>query len=839
MSQTNTFYSLSVNASIAALKTSRTGLRASEVKARQQKYGLNAIVVRGEPFWRIVITPFIDVFTAVLGLAAVISIWHGAHVDAIIISAIILIDAVIYYVQRFSTERVLRALQKKDNHIVSVLRGSTIPTSINATQLVPGDCIVLNEGDKVPADARIIKARSLQVDESLLTGESLPINKQPQALGALKEVYEQSNMLFQGSFIAAGHATALVTTTGNRTQFGQLAALAASPVVESPVQQKINALIGKIVRVVGGVSVAAFVLSLYRGMDIGEALQFVLALAVSAIPESLPIAISVILVLGMRRMAARKALVRAMQAIETVGTLTTIATDKTGTLTQNKLTVQATWQPKDNTTMLTNAIALSTTAGTVSHDPLDAALLQYTQKAHIPIDEKPIMQFPFEQTVAMSGNIWQQGSKRALYVKGAPEQLIERSHLSRQARLQAQQQLHHYAQNGFRVIAFAHLDNCAALKNLTSLSSSASLTFDGLVAIADILRPEAQEAIALAQGAGISVRMITGDHAETAFHIGHALGLTTHRNQVLDTRVLRTMPDDELERIIDNITVFARVTPENKHRILTILKKKHITAMTGDGVNDVPALTNAHVGVAMGSGTSIAKEAGDIILLDDNFKSIVGAINEGRIVYANIQRMVAYLLSTNAGEIIVVLSSLIAGVPVPLVAVQFLWVNLVTDTAMVIPLGLEPGEKDTMKRPPHAPNAPLLHRFMLRHIVYIAIIMATTTMLIYTYELSKHSVDYARTIAFHVLVVMQWASALSFRSEHESVWQRLRCVNKSFYVGLGVAVGAQIAVLTTPLGSFLHLTQVPATEMLRYSIITFVSTILLIELHKHYGKRRQ
>lgn len=831
-------YTKTVHQILKDFDVSESGLSQTEAKERLRQYGLNVIRVRGESLWRKLIEPFANVFMGVLFLAAIISMLHHAVVDAIIVFAIMGVSATIYYVQRFTTERILRSLKRYNPHKVEVLRENH-PVMIDASQVVPGDIIVLNEGEKIPADARLLYVSSLRVDESQLTGESMPISKDAEPLSGDKEIYEQNNMVFQGSFVVGGSGKALVVATGNNTEFGQLAVLSTEVSSPSPVQVKIDRLVSKIIIVVVGIATVAFALSQWRGMELAESIRFVLALSVSAVPESLPIAISVVLALGMRRMAAKKALVRTMNAIETIGTVTTIATDKTGTLTKNKLTVLETWSPADDDQELHAALARSLNHGNKKvHDPLDTAMYDYAQSKDVKLPPTGLLAvLPFDQAFSMSGNIWQKGDQFTLAIKGAPEHVLARCKLGRVAHMAAESELHSATGRGLRVIALAHAVLSHGVSSFQELPKDARLHFDGFIAVADILRPEAKRAIATATAAGVTVRMITGDHFETAFHIGRELGMVESRNQVFDSRKLHKMSDEELSNVIDDIRVFSRVIPEHKHRILSILKQHNITAMTGDGVNDVPALTNAHVGVAMGSGASIAKDAGDIILLDDNFKGIVDAIHEGRTIFANIKRMLVYLLSTNLGEVLVSMGALILGMPIPLLPVQILWVNLVTDTSLVIPLGLEPGEKRNMLRGPQKPTAPLLSKFMISRIALISTTMAGLTLWMYISFSDLYGTDYGRTIAFCALVVMQWATALCIRSDYEPLLFRLRKFNKPFMIGLTIAIGLQVLALTGPLGQFLHITEVATADLVRTGLIAFFVPIVLIELHKIVGRR--
>ena len=833
------YYNQSTNSVFKDLKSDPGGLAKSEASERLAVHGLNEIKVQGESFWRKLIEPFANVFMLVLFLAAVISLFHGDTLDASIILLIIAVSAIIYYIQKFSTERILRSLQKHVKQEVDVIRDGK-HTTVDTSLLVPGDVISLREGDKVPADARLISGSNVRTDESLLTGESLPIAKSPEAISGEKEVYEQANMLFQGSFLVSGEVSAIVTTTGNETEFGKIAALSKTAKASSPVQKKIDKLISQIVAVVAALAVVGFTLAMYRGTELAESLKFVMALAVSAVPESLPVAISVILVLGMRRMAARKALVRNMRAIETIGVITTIATDKTGTLTKNKLTVQEVWQLPGSKENLVSCLDQSINKGQEkAHDPLDTAMLAYVKHEDQKAPKGSLeVSLPFDQSVSMSGNLWNRGSnKYELALKGAPESIISHSDLTEEEKEQAEQALHGLTAQGYRVIALARSPISKRIDKFENLPARLRFEFVGLVAVADVLRPEAKRAIATALNAGVTVRMITGDHQETAYNIAKQLGMVENRSQVFDSRRMHTMSDQDLRDTIDNIRVFSRVVPESKYRILTLLKEKEITAMTGDGVNDVPALANANVGVAMGAGSEIAKDAGDIILLDNNFKSIVEAMREGRIILGNMRRMLFYLLSTNAGEALTMLGALVIGLPLPLLPVQLLWINLVTDTSMVIPLGLEPGEKDTMKRKPSKPSSPILSKLMVSRMILMALLMATLALSFYIFYSSQHDHEYARTIVFSALVVMQWANAFNARSDFQSVLGRIKTWSGAFYTGLLISVTLQGLVIVGPLGDLLHMTEVATQDLITTGIISLILPIVAVEIHKALSRR--
>ena len=829
------FYQHPVQASLEHLNTSEHGLTKQEARRRRKKYGPNAIKVVGVPLWKKIIEPFLDVFTLVLAAAAGISFWQNESLDGVIILVIIAISALIFYVQRFSTERVLKNLNKQTIEKVSVSRGGQV-IKVNSTDLVPGDIVHLSKGEKIPADMRLLEATNLHSDESVLTGESLPIQKTIGSLEGKRQIYEQTNMLFSGAFVVSGRGKGVVVSTGNQTQFGNIATLSKQDDAKSPVQKKIDKLVSKIVMIVGGVAIVTFGLALLRGMELAESLRFVIALSVSAIPEGLPVAISVILVLGMRRMAAKKALVNNMRAIETLGVTNAIATDKTGTLTENKLSVQETWQP-DKDSRLNESIAKSINQKSDLTDPLDKALMAYSVKNKTLKDHQvPAEEIPFEQKYAMSASVWHSGEDYEIFIKGAPEAILEHSKLSASALKTATKSLEELTAKGYRVIALATSQTKSSPKDFDALTKT-KFQFQGFVAIADTLRKEAASAIKTALAAGVSVRMITGDHAETAYQIGKNLKMVEERSEVFDCRELDDLSDAKVLPIINKTKIFARVIPEQKYRLLTLLKKQNITAMTGDGVNDVPALSNAHIGIAMGSGSHIAKDAGDMILLDNNFKTIIDAIREGRVIIANIKRILFYLLATNAGEVLVMIGALLIGTQLPLEAVMILWVNLVTDTSMVIPLGLEPAEKDVMKQKPLKPRAPILNNIMIARIIITAITVAIVTLATYVFFSKTHSHEYAQTLAFTALVVIQWGHAFSARSTYDSIFTRLKVMNRSFYVGFLISVALQALVLFGPLGSLLHITPVDMLHLAVVSIISFFAPIVVCELHKFYVRK--
>jgi P-type Ca2+ transporter type 2C len=840
----NSFYELSIESAYEELGSSKAGLKSNEAEARLQHFGLNKITVKSEPWWKKLLEPFKNVFMLILGIAALISVVTGETIDAAIILSIIGITAIIYYGQRFSADRVLRALERHDLQTVKVFRDGRL-VDRSSEELVPGDIINLNEGEKVPADARVVHSDNLRSDEAMLTGESVPVSKNNHQLSTDKKIYERTNMLFSGSYIVSGNVLALVTSTGNDTEFGQLAVLTNTRTLSSPVQEKIDKLISQIVGFASILALFVFALSVYRGFDLAEALHLVLTFSVSAIPEGLPIAISVVMILGMRRMAKYKALVRNMRAIENIGIVTTIATDKTGTLTKNQLTVQDVWTDLEKNydlQVMARAIFYGTnqSEGNI-HDPLDNAFIDFATKYgqdYHENDGELIKAVPFEHRFSMSGNTWKLGHQYETFIKGAPEKVISRCDLSAELKAQAEKKLHSLTGSGYRVIAMCKTrPSDAALVDFEQLDA-VSLEFIGLIAVADELREESAQSVEDAQNAGITVRMITGDHFETAFAIAKKIGLAEHKSQVFDCSNMDKMTDREVEDIVADVRVFARVLPEYKHRILGILKQSDITAMTGDGVNDVPALANAHIGIAMGSGSQIAKEAGDIVLLDDNFKTITSAIREGRIIFDNVRRMLFYLLSTNLGEVLTTVVALVIGLPIPLLPVQILWTNLGTDTVMVIPLGLEPAERDAMKRPPRRPNKPILGRVIITRLIIVSSTIMLVALGVFSYFLGFESETYARTMVFSALVAMQLTNALNARSEKQSIFSRIFVKNHAVIVGLLAAIGLYWLAVFGPLQNALRMTDVRIEDLFVVWIISFITITIVNETFKLVDRKK-
>lgn len=829
----------------------KQGLTEREVKRRRQKHGANIIKIAETPLWRKILEPFLDVFMVILIVALVLSIIQGDLIESVAIGLIVLADAVIYYLQRFSTERILKSLKETTVQETTVMRDG-MERQVDATELVPGDIVVLHEGDRVPADGRIVRESGLLTDESMLTGESESVAKDARAISGPKKVYERRNMVFSGSFVFTGTGNYIVTATSNDTEYGRIASLASSAENSSPISEKINKLVVKIAGVVVILAVLALIVQLADRIPLLDALKFTLAMIVSAVPEGLSIAISIILALCAKRMARKQALVKELKAIESIGVVTTIASDKTGTLTENRLELREIWAPQPKTQFLkklAEATLLESSQLDAENDsnpsfidPLDTCILNYltTQKVST-AKLLPLKSYAFDQDIKMSGNLYEDkdgGLKLAL--KGAPETILQRAELDQKTRADLEAKLTDLAGCGYKIIAVASGKINREINELKRLMKTDKLQFEGYIAIADALRPEAAAAIRQANRMGVKIKMVTGDHAGTAYAIGKELDLAQDFSQVLDCSRLGNIGDEDLADMVHGATIFARVTPEDKFRILQAMKRNELCAMTGDGVNDVPALVGAHVGIAMGDSPSIVQDAGDIVLLDNNFKNITEAIRESRTVLANIRRMLGYLLATNAGEALTMIGALICFGSQMLTPLQILWINLVTDSLMVIPIGLEPPEAEVLRQKPESKYAPILPIKMILRMGLIALLMATITLL--THMISKlvlRSEEQANTLAFTALVVMQWSSALTARGTYESAWQRLKIPHRGFHIAMLCGVILQIAVLFGPLQHIIGVVSVPLPALIITALIAFILPLVIIELYKKLPDRRK
>lgn len=803
------------------LASSNDGITSNEASKRLDKYGQNVLTTTNKvPLWKKLLEPFLDVFVYILVFAAIISFFAKEALDGAIIIAILLANAIIFYVQRFSSDRVLDKLKSFDEREVGVIRGGKT-ININARELVPGDVVLLEEGMQVPADGRLLHVEQLKMTESALTGESAHVHKNADRLAKKHPIYSQSNMVFQGTLVAGGQGRYIVTGTGNNTELGRIAHLVPNERQQTDVEKSIGKLFTRVAVGVGLIAVVVFALGIIRGISVTESLRYALSLTVSAIPEGLPLAISVVLIFGARKMAKQNALVRRLRAIEAFGQTSVILTDKTGTLTKNQLELEETW-PLSKESNLEHIVTRSVSVGHTSKstDGLEQAIIKLGNDRTKGWQHKGFI--PFDQEHRLSGSYWHTGKRMVAVIKGAPESLLEHSSIKKSEKETLQKQLTNYLNNGYRVLAIG--TQTISGQSIPKTYSPEKIEILGLLVFGDTIRPEAKDAVSTAKDAGIQVVMLTGDHVSTARHVGLQTGIISDQTAAVESSkdVVHDIKKDPLGTIA-KIQVLARVLPEYKYEILRSLQHHHVVVMTGDGINDVPALSKANIGVAMGSGTDAAKEASDVILLDNNFASIVKAIEQGRAITSNIKKMVYFLFSTNMSTIIVILFSLIAGYPVPVLAVQVLWLNLVVDGIVVIPLGLEPAEDDIMKQKPRKLSRGLFSNYDRLRVIVVSGTMATITLLVFSFYNSTNPVI-ANTTAFSVLIAMQWANALNARSFTHTFWQ-MKKVNYRLLVAVAGAITLQIILLTTSAGNILKLEPIGATQWL---LITAAPIVIII-----------
>lgn len=820
----NNWHALSEKDLFDKLHTSRSGLSDQEAGARLEKYGPNILTPKKTSWIKRIIEPFTSLFVVVLLVAIVISLLTHEQLDALIIGLVVIVNALIFYFQQYSVNKVLATLKAHEDGQVTVLRDGK-NKQISAKGLVPGDIVLVFEGTKVPADGRLLENSNLQVDESMLTGESLPIHKTLELQAASKEIFDQKNMLFKGTFVKSGSGQYLVCETGNNTELGAISTLASKgDIGKTPIERKIDSITKTMVASISAIGIAVFALAIVRGISTSEALRFSISLVVSIVPEGLPITLTVVLLLSAKKMASHHALVKKLSSIETMGAVTLIATDKTGTLTKNELQVSDTY---DASGELEKSAARSITMqNNVASDPLDSVLLENFKAGS---KTTHVRDLPFDNELRASGAIVQENGRTQLYIKGAPEIFLK--HMTSSKRYKAEARLDDYTKKGYRTIGCSHITVPKNTKEITPALIKKA-TFDGFIAFADPLRSGINAALEEAHDAGINVVMLTGDHVNTAEEIGKQAGLVTQHNQVATSKLLeKPRPAKTMQTILRKVKVFGRVLPKHKYNFLKSVKKNEITAMTGDGVNDIPALVEADAGLAMGSGTDAAKDASDIVLLDDNFVTIIDAIRLGRAVISNIRKMLFYLIATSIGEAGAMIGALLFNLPLPVTAVQILWMNIVTDGFTVLPLGLSKPEKHQMKRPPHNPDAPFLSRTMTIRTLLAGLTMAGVG-LFFFHRLLPQGYAYAQTATFLALVVGQWANALNANFERASWIKNLYKPNWLLYLGILISVAFQVLAMYGPLREAFGIVYLEVADIVTISVVASLAVLLVVDLHK-------
>ena len=841
------WHTLEADAALTKLQSGPDGLDPAEVERRRAEHGPNELPEgRKRSLLRMAFDQLADLMILVLLAAAVVAGVVGEPSDTFAIVLIVLLNAVIGFVQEYRAEKAMEALRQMAAPFARVRRGGA-QQDVPSAELVPGDLVLLEAGNIVPADLRLVESARLSVAEAALTGESHPIEK---ALDVLDDpalsLGDRANMAWKGTMVAAGRGSGVVVAIGSQTELGRIAQLLDSAdEVKTPLQKRLARFGGRLAVLVLVVCAGVFAAGLARGEP--PALMFLTAvsLAVAAIPEALPAVVAISLALGASRMAKQNALVRRLPAVETLGSVTTICTDKTGTLTQNKMLAEAFWEPGEEqspTVGLLEAMALVNdavwdSAGALSGDPTETALVEAAQ-AH---GQDPtalrealprVAELPFDSTRMRMATVHAVDGGFRVLVKGAPEAVLPECGDAAESLAKAEE----LAAQGLRVLAFAERRLETLPEDLSTIERELSLL--GLVGLMDPPREEAQGAVAECKAAGIVPVMITGDHPATARAIAVRLGILEEGGRVLNGTELAALNDEDFAAQVGEIRAFARVDPGQKIRIVRALQATgQFVAMTGDGVNDAPALKRADIGVSMGEGgTDVAREASHMVLLDDNFATIVLAVREGRRIFDNIRRFVLYTMSSNAGEILTISVAPFLGLPIPLLPIHILWINLLTDGLPGLALAAERAEPGVMSRPPRPPDESIFAGGLWQHIVWVGLVIAVLCLGVQAWAIRSGS-DHAQSMVFTVLCLSQLGHVMAIRSDRESLLRIGVFTNKPLIAAVVGTALLQLATLYLPfLNPIFKTTPLPLSELL---LCLGLSSVLffLCELEKLLVRR--
>jgi Ca2+-transporting ATPase len=863
------------------LATGGHGLTETDAAARRVRYGANELDEEPPtPAWLVFIGQFRSPLIFILLAALAVTVALGEYLDAAVIAVVLLMNAVIGFTQERKAEGAVLALMQLVVPHARVVRDGR-DEEIDSRDLVPGDVVLLESGARIPADLRLVAANALQVDESLLTGESVSVTKHVEPVAPDAQLADRSCMAYTGATVTAGRGRGVVVATGSNTELGAIAGLMRSEIVAAtPLQRRMDHFARIVGIAVGLAAVLAFVSGVALGEPIEDMFLVAVALAVSAVPEGLPVAVTITLAVGVRRMARRNAIVRRLPAVETLGSTTVIGSDKTGTLTENRMTVAEIWTPGHRYTLgggvprgeylegdepaaiedhvglhatllagvLTNEADLYwvddelTTAG----DPTEIAVLLSALTAGLePGDVRaayPVFaEIPFEPIQQYSASIRVRNDEHTVFVKGAPERVMGMCSqmlgddgpvaLDTQAVADAARDM---AARGQRVLGFARRTLSRPLDGPGDLTEPDELVFLGLQAMIDPPRAGVADAIAACQAAGIRVVMITGDHVDTARAIAAQLGIAETDDAVTGSE-LADLDGDPLARRVERVSVFARVSPEDKLRIVRVLQARgDIVAVTGDGVNDAPALKAAEIGIAMGDkGTDVAREASEMVLADDNFVSITAAVEEGRVTFDNIRKVTFFLVSTGAAEITAILVAVWLQWPLILLPAQLLWLNLVTNGVQDVALAFEPAERGVLRRPPRRPGGGVLDRLMWERVVLAGLVMGAGMLAMFRWELdSSDSLVTAQTVALTTMVVFQVFQAGNSRSETESVFRRNPFSNRLLFIATIAALGIHVAALYLPPTQYVLRVEPISLDTWARIVVVATSIIVVMELHK-------
>lgn len=853
------------------------GLSNESVKERQEKYGQNVLPEKEKtPEIIKFLQQFNDILVFVLLGAAVVTGFLGEYIDTIVIVLVVTIIAVVGYLQENKAEQALEGIKKLLETKATVIRGGK-QTQVDSSDLVAGDILVLAAGDKVPADARILQAEKFKVEESALTGEATTVEKKPDVVAEDAVLADRKNMIYSGTSVATGSARAIVTAIGEGTELGQInASISEVQTVKTPLIRQTTKFGQTISIAILVISVAIYAFGYFlRDFDPVDLMLTTIGLAVAAIPEGLPAVISIILALGVRNMAEKKAIVRSLPSVETLGAVSVICTDKTGTLTKNEMTVkqivtaehdvevsgsgyapdgdlEVNGQPFDldddqsMVDLLTvgktcNDSQLNQEDGTwvINGDPTEACLLTVAEKAEKPIERlKVISKIPFDSEYKYMATLVDYEGERVIFVKGAPDRLFDMATENDFDRGYWDEKRKEIADRGQRVLGGGMKKVDASKTSIDHEDVEDGLTFLGLFGIVDPPRQEAIEAVAACRDAGIRIKMITGDHKDTAVAIARELGMEVEG--ALEGRELTNMSDEEIKEASIHNDVFARTSPNDKLRLVKGLQQNGlITSMTGDGVNDAPALKRADIGVAMGiKGTEVAKEASQMVLVDDNFKTIYNAVREGRRVYDNLKKTILFLLPTNGGQALLVAMSILLGATAPLSPVQILWVNMVVAITLSLAIAFEPLEESTMKRPPRPANVPLLSKYYVFRVIFVSILIGGGSLYInYLLGDAGYSTEKLQTITLNTIVMAQLFHLYNCRTELIPAFNKNFFDNKIAFLVSAILIALQLFITYVP---FMHTLFGTAPLNLNdwiYPIIFGLIVFVIVEIEKAISRR--
>ena len=860
-----------VKSVMADVASSPQGLSSEESLRRLKQYGPNALQEKKKKTPLMMLgDQFKDFMILVLIAAAVIAGVIGDLTDTIAIVVIVVLNAVIGFIQEYRAEAAMAALKKMAAATATVVRNGA-PATINGADIVPGDVVLLEAGKIVPADMRCIESIQMRVEEAALTGESVPVEKHTSPLtDETLPLGDRKNMLYKGTFVTYGRGTGIVVATGMDTELGKIASmLQEEEEVKTPLQKRLASFGRKLSIAVLAICVFVFAVGLMRGAPPLLMLLTAISLAVAAIPEALPAVITISLALGAKKLVKQNALIRKLPAVETLGSVTYICSDKTGTLTKNKMTVEKLYcdgalfptsepaLPGNKGHLLMVALALNNDAqtgtdGTVLGDPTEIALYDIARKYGFDRRELEkkyprVAEIPFDSDRKCMSTVhtWDDGF--VSFTKGALEGLLDTSVAMitsdglQPVRTDAIQVIHEQmAADGLRVLGVAMRKWDALPDDMSPGHVETGLTLVGLTGMMDPPREEAGEAVSMCKSAGIKPVMITGDHPGTALAIARRIGIIDDGlNAAITGRELAALTLEEFEKEVEHIRVYARVAPEQKLKIVKALQDKgQFVAMTGDGVNDAPALKRADIGVAMGiTGTDVSKEAAHMILLDDNFATIVRAVKEGRKIYDNIRKFIKYLLTTNAGEILTLFLASLAGLPIPLLPIHILWINLVTDGLPALALAVEPAEGDVMKRPPRHPQESIFAHGLGLHALWVGLLMAGIVLTVQARAIASENASW-QTMVFTVLCLTQLGHVLAIRSEKESLFRIGLFSNKYLLLAVALTFCLQMATVYVPALNQVFKTAPLTFDELLMALVLSSIVFFAVELEKLIKRKR-